>query len=70
MTSKLNYLIGVSLKRKIKTKWFVIANIILGIIIAGIINIDSIIMLFGGDFNDKTPLYVIDETGVAYELFE
>lgn len=70
MTSKLNYLIGVSLKRKIKTKWFLVANIILGIVIAGIINIDSIIMLFGGDFNNKTPLYVIDETNIAYSLFE
>ena len=51
MSSKLNYLIGVSLKRKIKTKWFFIVNIILAIAIIGIINIDSVINFFGGDFN-------------------
>lgn len=69
MRSKLNYLIGISLKRKIKTKWFVVANVILAIIIAGIINIDSIISAFGGDFNDKTKVYVVDETSVAYDIF-
>ena len=62
MKSKLNYLIGVSLKRKIKTKWFLFANLILAIIIAGVINIDSIITFFGGDFNKKTEIYVIDDT--------
>ncbi len=70
MTSKLNYLIGVSLKRKIKTKWFLIANIILAVVIAGIINIDSIITFFGGDFNDKTTVYVVDDTKESYPIFE
>lgn len=70
MTSKLNYLIGISLKRKIKTKWFVIANLILAVVIMGIINIDSIITLFGGDFNKKTPLYIIDDTNASYELLK
>ena len=70
MTSKLNYLIGVSLKRKVKTKWFLVANIILAIVIAGIINIDSIITFFGGDFNDKTTIYVIDDTKESYPIFE
>lgn len=70
MTSKLNYLTSISLKRKIKTKWFFIANIILAILIIGVTNIDSIINLFGGDFNNKTNIYVIDETKVSYEIFE
>lgn len=70
MKSKLNYLIGISLKRKIKTKWFLIANIILGIIIAGVINIDSIINVFGGDFSEKTNVYVVDNTSITYEIFE
>ena len=69
MTSKLNFLIGVSLKRKIKTKWFLFANLLLAIVIAGIINIDSIITFFGGDFNNKTTIYVVDDIG-AYDLFE
>ena len=37
MTNKLKYLTKLSLDKKIKTKWFLIANIILLVIIAGII---------------------------------
>ena len=70
MKSKLNYLIGVSLKRKIKTKWFLIANVLIATIICLIANIDMIINSFGGDFNSKTKIYVIDNTSTAYELFE
>lgn len=60
MTNKLKYLTNLSLDKKIKTKWFLIANIILLVIIAGIINIDSIIKFFGGDFDKKTEIVVID----------
>jgi len=60
MTNKLKYLTKLSLDKKIKTKWFLIANIILLVIIAGIINIDSIIKFFGGDFDKKTEIVVID----------
>ena len=70
MSSKLNYLIGVSLKRKIKTKWFMIVNIILAIAIVGIINIDSIITFFGGDFNKKQNVYVIDNTEFGFDIFK
>lgn len=70
MRSKLDYLITLSLKRKMKTKWFLITNILVAILIIGLINIDSIITLFGGDFNKKTKLYVIDNTNEAYELFK
>lgn len=70
MKSKLNYLIGVSLKRKIKTKWFLIANIIIGLIIIGVINVDSIITFFGGDFENTQKVYVIDETKKAYDILE
>lgn len=69
MSSKLNYLIGVSLKRKIKTKWFFIVNIILAIAIIGIINIDSVINFFGGDFNEKQKVYVVDNTNLSFDLF-
>lgn len=69
MSSKLNYLIGVSLKRKIKTKWFLIVNIILAVAIIGIINIDSIISFFGGDFNEKQKVYVVDNTNMSFDLF-
>lgn len=67
--SKLNYLIGVSLSRKVKTKWFIVVNVILCIIISLLINVDSLINLFGGDFNSKKKLYVIDESGFFYEHF-
>lgn len=69
MTSKLGYLTKISLNRKIKTKWFVIANAILALAIIGLFNIDSIIHFFGGDFDEKTPVYVIDETNRASEFF-
>lgn len=69
MKSKLGYLTGVSLKRKIKTKWFVIANILIALVVIGLMNIDSIISFFGGDFNEKTNIYVVDSAN-SYELFK
>ena len=68
MTNKLKYLTKISLDKKIKTKWFLIANIILLVIIAGIINIDSIIKFFGGDFDNKTEIVVIDNAS-GYDEF-
>lgn len=68
MINKLKYLIGVSLKRKMKTKWFLIANLVLAIIIVGVVNIDTIITAFGGDFNKKTNVYVIDNVA-TYDNF-
>lgn len=59
-----------SLKRKVKTKWFLIANILLAVVIAALINIDSIITFFGGDFNKVTKIYVIDETEETFELLK
>lgn len=70
MKNKIWYLIGVSLKRKIKSKWFVIVNIILMFAIVGLFNIDSIIGFFGGDFNEKQKIYVIDNTNTSFEIFK
>ena len=64
MRNKLWFLVKMSLNKKIKTKWFLVANILFLIIIAGLINIDSIIKLFGGDFNEETEILVIDNTSV------
>lgn len=69
MKSKLNFLIGISLKRKIKTKWFALANILLLVLILGAINIDNIINTFGGNFNEKEKIYVIAENEI-YTTFE
>lgn len=68
MKSKLEYLTRVSLNRKIKTKWFLVANIILALIIVAVANIDSVIKAFGGDFDEATKIYVIDNTGYSYEI--
>lgn len=70
MKNKLWYLTGVSLKRKIKSKWFIIVNIILMFAIVGLFNIDSIIGFFGGDFNEKQKIYVIDNTNTSFEIFK
>lgn len=70
MKNKLKYLISISLKRKIKTKWFMVANILLAIAIVGILNIDHIITFFGGDFDSKTKIYVIDETKKSFDIFK
>ena len=70
MKSKLNFLTSISLNRKIKTKWFLFANIILALVIMCGINIDSIITLFGGEFNKKQEIYVVDNTNMTYEIFK
>jgi len=69
MKAKFLYLTKISLKRKIKTKWFLIANILIATIICLIANIDMIINYFGGDFDSKTKIYVIDNTSIAYDVF-
>lgn len=70
MKSKLNFLIGISLKRKIKTKWFILANLLIAVVVAGAINIDSLITFFGGDFDKKTTVYVVDKTGESFDHFK
>ena len=70
MKNKLEYLTKVSLKRKVCTKWFAVANILIALIIIAALNIDSIITFFGGDFNEKTKIYVIDNTTYSYDIFK
>lgn len=69
MKTKLKFLIKQSLNKKIKTKWFKVANIIIALFLIGLTNIDRIITLFGGDFEEKRQVYVLDDTG-AYPIFE
>lgn len=68
MKNKVKFLIKESIKKKVDTKWFKIINIILLILMVGILNIDKIIHYFGGDFEDITKVYVLDETGYASSL--
>lgn len=69
MKDKAKFLIRQSLKKKMKTKWFLVANIVLCLLLVAVINMDNIINFFGGDFDEKTKIYVVDEVGV-YDSFE
>ena len=69
MSKKFWYLTRVSLKKKIGSKWFLITNIILALAVIGIININSIIKFFGGDFSDNLTVYVIDNSN-TFNFFE
>lgn len=69
MRNKLRFLTKMSLNKKIKTKWFLIANLIFAILIIGLINMDTIIKAFGGDFNETREILIIDEVD-AFSKFE
>lgn len=58
MKNKIKYLIKACLDKKIKTKWFKITNVILLILIVGIINLNSIVKYFGGDFDKSNTIYI------------
>ena len=64
MTNKLMFLTKMSLNKKIKTKWFLVANLIFALLVIGLLNIDSVIKFFGGDFDETQEILVIDEVGV------
>lgn len=68
MSNKLKFLTKMSLNKKIKTKWFLVANGLFLLLIVGLINIDSIIKLFGGKFEQEQQILVIDEVGVMDEF--
>ena len=70
MKNKLLYLTGQSLKKKIKSKWFLVVNILLVILIIGLINIDSVINAFGGKFNEEKEILVIDNTKTSYQILD
>ena len=69
MNKKFWYLTKVSLKKKICSKWFLATNIILALVILAIININSIVKFFGGDFSHNLTIYAVDNAGV-YDVFK
>lgn len=69
MKTKLKFLIKQSLKKKMSTKWFKVANILILILLIGIVNIDRVINFFGGDFENTTKIFVVDEAN-SYNIFE
>ena len=58
MKNKAWFLIKQSLKKKMDTKWFKIVNILICLLLIGVINIDKIINVFGGDFKDTVNIYL------------
>lgn len=69
MINKLKFLTKMSLDKKIKTKWFLLANLIFGILIVGLLNIDSVIKFFGGEFDEAQEILVIDEVS-CFDTFK
>ena len=63
MENKFKFLTKYSLSRKLKNKWFLIANVIVAVVIICLINIDHIIGFFGGDFNKPLTINIKDNTG-------
>ena len=69
MKNKFKFLTRESIKKKIGTKSFKIVNIILFIIIVGLVNLDSVVKFFGGDFDEPINIYIVDEVDV-YDDFK
>ena len=70
MKNKFKFLTKDSLKKKICTKSFLIVNIVIFLITVCLINLDSVVKLFGGDFDKEINVYVIDEVGIYDDLEE
>ena len=58
MKNKAWFLIKQSLKKKMDTKWFKIVNVLICLLLIGVINIDKIINVFGGNFKDTINIYL------------
>lgn len=68
MKNKFIYLTKESIKNKINTKWFKIMNLFLLILIPCMVNLDSIIKFFGGEFDEPTKVHIVDEVIVYDEV--
>ena len=68
MKNKFKYLVKYSLKKKIDTKWFKIVNVLLLVLLVFLVNMDYLINLFGGDFEEKENIYVVDNVG-SFDTF-
>ena len=70
MMAKFWYLTKYGLKKKFKSKSFIISNIIIFLLLLAVFNIDSIISLFGGDFENSTKIYIVDNTNESFDIFK
>ena len=69
MKTKRVFLIKESLKKKLKSKWFIGINIFIFILILLSLNIATIVSFFGGDFKESKTIIVKDNLEI-YEDFE
>lgn len=65
--NKLWFLTKYSLDKKIKTKWFLIANLIILIVLLLGANINTIITAVGGDFLDKEEIILVNNNEIDTE---
>jgi ABC-2 type transport system permease protein len=70
VTNKFWFLTKNSLQKKMKNKTFIIVNILLLIVLVALINIDRVVMLFGGNFDKQNNIMVLDNTNKTYEIFK
>lgn len=69
MKNKVKFLIKNTFLKKVKTKWFIVVNAIFILLITGLINLNSIIAYFGGDFDKTNNIYVVSDEN-TYNLFK
>ncbi len=67
---KFIYLTSYSIKKKLKSKSFLITNIVLFVLLLLVTNLDSIVRAFGGDFTEDYQIIVIDNTNYSFDYFE
>ncbi len=71
MNKKFLFLTKASISKKLKSEWFLGVNIFLFVLIVSLMNIDSIISFFGGEFTEYINIMVMDHTNInSYSLFE
>lgn len=70
MTKKFFYLMKISFNKKLKSKWFIAVNIILALSLFALLNLNSIITFFGGEFDKPLKILVYDKTNISYSYLE
>ena len=68
--NKFWFLTKMSLEKKIKSKTFIIVNILLFVVLAALMNIDKIVLFFGGNFDKQNNIMIVDNTNKTYEIFK
>ena len=68
--NKFWFLTKMSLEKKIKSKTFIIVNILLLVVLVALMNIDKIVLFFGGNFDKQNNIMIVDNTNKTYEIFK